>query len=57
MMSYIRDLRLIPIAVIACASLFALKAADLLLDGGFVTVDVQEGGLIDGASAEDRRSA
>ena len=34
MMSYIRDLRLIPIAVIACASLFALKAADLLLDGG-----------------------
>ena len=30
---------------------------DLLLDGGFVTVDVQEGGLIDGASAEDRRSA
>src|SRR5580698_8503582 len=34
MMSYIRDLRLIPIAVIACACLFALKAADLLLDGG-----------------------
>jgi hypothetical protein len=30
---------------------------DLLLDGVFVTVDVQEGGLIDGASAEDRRSA
>jgi hypothetical protein len=30
---------------------------DLLLEGGFVTVDVQEGGLIDGASAEDRRSA
>ena len=30
---------------------------DLLLEGSFVTVDVQEGGLIDGASAEDRRSA
>jgi SIR2-like domain len=30
---------------------------DLLLEGGFVTVDVQEGGLIDGASAQDRRSA
>jgi flagellar motility protein MotE (MotC chaperone) len=34
MMNYIRDLRLIPIAVIACTSLLALKAADLLLDGG-----------------------
>lgn len=30
---------------------------DLLLEGGFVTVDVQEGGLIGGSSAEDRRSA
>jgi hypothetical protein len=30
---------------------------DLLLDGGFVTVDVQEGGLFDGSSTEDRRSA
>jgi hypothetical protein len=30
---------------------------DLLLDGSFVAVDVQEGGLNDGASAEDRRSA
>ena len=30
---------------------------DLLLEGGFVTVDVQEGGLIDGFAAEDRRSA
>lgn len=30
---------------------------DLLLDGGFVTVDVQEGGLIDGSAAQDRRSA
>ena len=30
---------------------------DLLLEGGFVTVDVQEGGLIDGASVQDRRSA
>ena len=30
---------------------------DLLLEGGFVTVDVQEGGLIGGTSAEDRRSA
>jgi flagellar motility protein MotE (MotC chaperone) len=33
MMKYIRDLRLIPIAVIACACLLALKAADLALDG------------------------
>jgi hypothetical protein len=30
---------------------------DLLLEASFVTVDVQEGGLIYGASAEDRRSA
>lgn len=30
---------------------------DLLLEGGFVTEDVQEGGLIDGAATEDRRSA
>jgi hypothetical protein len=30
---------------------------DLLLEGSFISVDVQEGGLIDGASAEDRRSA
>ncbi len=30
---------------------------DLLLDGSFVTVDVQEGGLIDGSAVEDRRSA
>ena len=30
---------------------------DLLLEGGFVTVDVQEGGLIGGTSAEDRCSA
>jgi flagellar motility protein MotE (MotC chaperone) len=34
MMNYIRDLRLIPIAVIACVCLLTLKAADLLLDGG-----------------------
>jgi len=34
MMNFIRDLRLIPIAVIACVCLLALKAADLLLDGG-----------------------
>ena len=32
--NYVRDLRLIPIAVIACACLLALKAADLLLDSG-----------------------
>jgi hypothetical protein len=30
---------------------------DLLLEGGFVTVDVQEGGLINGSATEDRRSA
>jgi hypothetical protein len=30
---------------------------DLLLEGSFVRVDVQEGGLIDGNSAEDRRTA
>lgn len=29
----------------------------LLLDSSFVTVDVQEGGLIDGSATEDRRSA
>ncbi len=32
MIRFIHDLRLIPIAVIACACLLALKAADLLLD-------------------------
>ena len=30
---------------------------DLLLEGTFVTIDVQEGGLIDGSAVEDRRSA
>jgi hypothetical protein len=30
---------------------------DLLLEGTFVSVDVQEGGLIDGSATEDRRSA
>jgi hypothetical protein len=30
---------------------------DLLLEGSFVTVDVQEGGLIDGSTTQDRRSA
>jgi hypothetical protein len=30
---------------------------DLLLEGAFVSVDVQEGGLISGTSVEDRRSA
>lgn len=30
---------------------------DLLLEGGFFTIDVQEGGLIDGADAQDRRTA
>jgi hypothetical protein len=30
---------------------------DLLLEGMFVSVDVQEGGLIDGSATEDRRSA
>jgi flagellar motility protein MotE (MotC chaperone) len=34
MMRTIRDLRFIPIAVVACSCLLALKAADLLLDGG-----------------------
>jgi hypothetical protein len=33
------------------------NVGDLLLEGSFVTVDVQEGGLIDGTAAEDRRSA
>jgi flagellar motility protein MotE (MotC chaperone) len=33
-MSFIRELRLIPIALIASSCLLALKAADLLLDGG-----------------------
>lgn len=30
---------------------------DLLLEGSFVTLDVQEGGLIDGSAIQDRRSA
>jgi hypothetical protein len=30
---------------------------DLLLEGSFFSVDVQEGGLIDGSATEDRRSA
>jgi flagellar motility protein MotE (MotC chaperone) len=34
MMRFIRDLRLIPIALIASACLLVLKTADLLLDGG-----------------------
>jgi flagellar motility protein MotE (MotC chaperone) len=34
MMKFIRDLRLIPIAVIACACLLALKTADLFLGPG-----------------------
>jgi flagellar motility protein MotE (MotC chaperone) len=34
MMKFIRDLRLIPIAVIACACLLVLKAADLFLSSG-----------------------
>ncbi len=34
MIRYIRDLRLIPIALIASACLLALKTADLVLDGG-----------------------
>jgi len=34
MIRFIRDLRLIPIAVIASACLLALTMADLILDGG-----------------------
>jgi flagellar motility protein MotE (MotC chaperone) len=34
MMRFVRDLRLIPIALIASACLLALKTADLVLDGG-----------------------
>lgn len=34
MIRFIRDLRLLPIALIASACLLALKAADLVLDGG-----------------------
>ena len=30
---------------------------DLLLEGGFVTIDVQEGGLTDGIATQNRRSA
>ena len=37
MMRFIRDLRIIPIALIASASLLALKTADLLLEGGYLT--------------------
>ncbi len=34
MIRYLRDLRLIPIALIASACLLVLKIADLALDGG-----------------------
>jgi hypothetical protein len=34
MIRFIRDLRLLPIALIASACLLALKTADLVLDGG-----------------------
>ena len=34
MIGFIRDLRLLPIALIASACLLALKTADLVLDGG-----------------------
>jgi len=37
MMRFIRDLRFIPIALIASAALLALKTADLLLEGGYLT--------------------
>ena len=35
MMRFVRDLRLIPIALIASACLLALKTADLVLDSGY----------------------
>jgi len=37
MMRFIRDLRFIPIALIATACLLALKTADLVLEGGYLT--------------------
>jgi len=37
MIRFIRDLRFIPIALIASACLLALKTADLVLDGGYFT--------------------
>jgi len=48
MIRYLRDLRLLPIAVVACACLFALIVADLLLDdnslvGGNKLVDADSG--------------
>jgi flagellar motility protein MotE (MotC chaperone) len=39
MMRFIRDLRFIPIALIASACLLALKTADLLLEGGYLGGD------------------
>jgi flagellar motility protein MotE (MotC chaperone) len=48
MMRFLRDLRLLPIAVVACACLFALIVADLLLDdnspgGGNKVVNADSG--------------
>jgi len=36
MIGFVRDLRLVPIALVASACLLALKTADLLLDGGYL---------------------
>jgi flagellar motility protein MotE (MotC chaperone) len=43
MIGFIRDLRLIPIAVVACACLLALKAADLLLADNSLFTSVPPG--------------
>ena len=48
MIRFLRDLRLLPIAVVACACLFALIVADLLLDdnslvGGNKVADADSG--------------
>ena len=54
MMNYIRDLRLIPIAVIACVCLLALKAADLLLDGGSLIAGDNAPVALDDENVADR---
>jgi flagellar motility protein MotE (MotC chaperone) len=45
MIRFLRDLRLVPIALIASACLLALKTADLVLDGGYLmTADTAPAG-------------
>src|ERR1700677_3834554 len=40
MMKYVREFRLIPVVLLATASLAALKLLGLLLDGGYILTDL-----------------